>query len=1046
MKKIKRVLSHGHRKSNDLTHGQGESTTTDPGQRAANTGTLSGEGSHLAGANHPTKQKGVASGSEGYHPIYDQFTGHDHTEPYGEPTKATKQPPHSIETTNLQQSPGNTTEGTSATAERTLETAGQTPASTEKPRRDGVGDGRFALAGAAGAAAASSAISPPEHKSERERENEHGHGGHAYTFTRDPYLADDKTSGPKFVEGPHARDTANRTDPHMHIPGEFPDPTPAEEPSEPQYGHAVAGAAPTSTEAQPRTSDQLREPTSEHHYGRDAALAGAGAASAGGLYVSQREDKKDTGPAPATIGPHESNTVHILDSRVRPDPQLQKHYRAGPTGEDPATRTVDPHESNIANIIDPKVQPEPEEMKGHTTTGPYQSGTLNRLDPKADSQARLEDENRYGRDAAIAGGVGATGLGTYVAGKHQKEPTDIGSDSVPGEASPYSSSKLDPRVNAKPTSGFEEQRFDPAARFGPGTYGSTGQYHGRDATLTGEAVGGAALAGHDTSKHHPGSPHSNISPSQQPSISQQTAQHQTTQPLSNIQKQTHYRPDHHSGRDTAIIGSTGAAGYGAYEAAKGYGDYRSTQPSAAMAEQRYDPTVPGAHDLNPSGQHHYGQDAAIAGGVGTASVGDDGVSKHDNEGIQQQPVSQASQQPTVTQDARDAPQQTRHHCGLDAAVAGSTGTAGVGAYAVSRHCKDDTQRATVTGDPQLPTATHQQPTATFQQPSTIQGPHDPNQPSQHHYSRDATIAGGVGAAGARAYTASQQRDESARQPPVSKENQQPTTGHRRYDSAQDPNNQQHHKRDAAVVGAAGVAGAGAGREYSKHEAEKAEKERLAQQKELERQQKAEQEEFEKKQNEQQKEFEKQQAKEKRHQNKLAAAEEKHHQKELEKEEKKRQKELEKEEKKHQKELEKEERKRHKPIAAEEGRRQKEQEKGQKEEEGKEKKHHLFGFLHKKDKHTDEKSDSEGERHSKEYAASGAGKSTPSSTLSPDTARHGPTSLAEDASTASIKSGVLGFPQGKSSEHAALDNRLTGRGLDSSQVQGSTGLPDRAGTG
>jgi hypothetical protein len=57
--------------------------------------------------------------------------------------------------------------------------------------------------------------------------------------------------------------------------------------------------------------------------------------------------------------------------------------------------------------------------------------------------------------------------------------------------------------------------------------------------------------------------------------------------------------DHHYGRDAAVIGGVGAAGYGAHEAANAYGDHRLTQPGASMAEQRYDPTVQGDHASNP---------------------------------------------------------------------------------------------------------------------------------------------------------------------------------------------------------------------------------------------------------------------------------------------------------------------------------------------------------------------------------------------------------------------------------------------------------------
>jgi hypothetical protein len=159
---------------------------------------------------------------------------------------------------------------------------------------------------------------------------------------------------------------------------------------------------------------------------------------------------------------------------------------------------------------------------------------------------------------------------------------------------------------------------------------------------------------------------------------------------------------------------------------------------------------------------------------------------------------------------------------------------------------------------------------------------------------------------------------------------QQASAHQRYDSVQDPHQRDHTKRNTAA--AVGVAGAGAGAyEYSKQDAE------------IERQQDERAKEYQK----QQKELEKQQAKQQKEHDKLVAAEEKKHHKEAEK---------------HQKEVEKEE-----------ARQQKEMDK---EEQGEKKKHHLFGFLHrdKKDKEKGEGSDSGSPRHSKEYAAAGAGAS------------------------------------------------------------------------
>ena len=178
------------------------------------------------------------------------------------------------------------------------------------------------------------------------------------------------------------------------------------------------GQATTSSTAYPRSQATQQQPLAqenEHHYGRNAALAGgAGAAGAAG-YAALQNDRGDTGPASKTVGPHESN---------------------------------------IANIVDPRVRPEPEKMKEHATAGPWQSDTLNKLDPKVESdpnkadvkvhgyatgvatqpvgqqqqqqqQPPLADQDKdhhYGRDAAVLGGTGAAAYGaTQAYDQHEQE-------------------------------------------------------------------------------------------------------------------------------------------------------------------------------------------------------------------------------------------------------------------------------------------------------------------------------------------------------------------------------------------------------------------------------------------------------------------------------------------------------------------------------------------------------------------------------------------------------------------------------------------------
>ncbi|KAF2828081.1 hypothetical protein CC86DRAFT_203925 [Ophiobolus disseminans] len=145
----------------------------------------------------------------------------------------------------------------------------------------------------------------------------------------------------------------------------------------PFYGAVGAPAPIEDTQSrQPASASSITSPTTQqhdkdHHHGRDAGLAGAGLATAGGLgYASQRGDTTNTGPASSTLGPHSSHA---------------------------------------ANTVDPRVQ---SDQKTHTTAGSHQSDTLNRIDPNTH-----EKDHHHGRDAAVVGGTGAAGYSAYEAAK-----------------------------------------------------------------------------------------------------------------------------------------------------------------------------------------------------------------------------------------------------------------------------------------------------------------------------------------------------------------------------------------------------------------------------------------------------------------------------------------------------------------------------------------------------------------------------------------------------------------------------------------------------
>lgn len=311
----------------------------------------------------------------------------------------------------------------------------------------------------------------------------------------------------------------------------------------PFYGAAGAPAPVVDDHSQShesaRSTTQHQSP--EHHYGRDAGLAGAGAAAAGGLAYESQRDHPDAG-------------------------RQVTHHQAGPTTEDPASKTVGKHNSNILNVLDPTVLPDPSKQKDHTTTGPHTSDTLNRMDPKVDERAGNQGHH-YGRDAAIVGGVGAAGYGAHEA------------------ADAYGSHRM-----TQPEASLNEQRYAPSSTgalssnpIHSNRYDPSNDHTGRNAALgTGlgaGALGGAAYAGsrHDDNTYQvPPTSSQPYSSSAQPDA--MTSSHPTTGTLaphntqSTVPGTTHnsYQSTHdprdpdHTKRDAALLGTGVAAGAAAY--------------------------------------------------------------------------------------------------------------------------------------------------------------------------------------------------------------------------------------------------------------------------------------------------------------------------------------------------------------------------------------------------------------------------------------------------------------------------------------------------
>jgi len=252
----------------------------------------------------------------------------------------------------------------------------------------------------------------------------------------------------------------------------------------------------------------------QHHYGRDAALAG-------GAGVGAHELNKER---------HHHNDDPYNSQDRRDDPYGSGRDRRGDTG--PASGTIGPHSNNMANVMDPRVQPQAEKQRDYNNTaGPHRSDLANKMDPRVDSDRSKErnrdnDQHHYGRDATLAGGAGAAGLGAYEMDKNRyHNRNDPYEQSQPhhgrhghhdqsqyeaGQTAARQSMMFPPQGgNSSSNDQFSTNRPDPGTQLdGNNNYGGQQQrqHHPiRDAALAGGAGAGAgALAGegHGHHGHH----------------------------------------------------------------------------------------------------------------------------------------------------------------------------------------------------------------------------------------------------------------------------------------------------------------------------------------------------------------------------------------------------------------------------------------------------------------------------------------------------------------------------------------------------------------
>jgi hypothetical protein len=545
------------------------------------------------------------------------------------------------------------------------------------------------------------------------------HSSHSHSFRGDPCETEPAEKTLPFVPGPHATVAANMLDPH--VPGEFPRED-GMDPHSSQVGHSGYELS------EPVAASQLSEPTHDHSRNREAAIVGGvgvgvvGAAEIGDLNA---HNKSTLSSSPSAASPLGSNPSHAE--------ALGSHGAL-------TDRTV-------------------------PTQQPVSSSTA--INP--------EDEHHHGRNAAlVGGGATAAGLGAYVATRdHDQQP--LGSSSAHSsvsqsgayqpiaQSSPQhvSGNPLTGKLDAQPqTAGLQSTQQ-------PALSQDKEHHYGRNAALAGGATAATGAAGYaalDGGRGDTGPASKTIGP------------HDSN--LANI-ADPRVRPEPEKMKDHTTSGPWQSDTLNKldpkvesdpYKADVKEHGYATREPTLPVQLQNQQQQVP----LEQNKEHHYGRDAALVGGAGTAAYGASQL--HDRR--EQDPLAQNQQQQIPLEQGKE------HHYGRDATLVGGAGTAAYGAS-------------------QLHDSREQDPLRSNQQQ---QVPLD--QTKDHHYGRDAALVGGTGAG---AYGASQLDDRREQDPLTQTQQQQVPL---------DQNKDHHYGRDAALVGGTGAAAYGASEVYDKHEQEK----------------------------------------------------------------------------------------------------------------------------------------------------------------------------------------------------------------------------------
>ncbi|KAE8446283.1 hypothetical protein EG329_012369 [Mollisiaceae sp. DMI_Dod_QoI] len=432
--------------------------------------------------------------------------------------------------------------------------------------------------------------------------------------------------------------------------------------------------------------------TSGHHLGRDAAAVGTAGAVGEGIN-RHRENEHGLDSSGVTSGSHTYGS------------------------------TSGPHSTDTANILDPNISGGTRQLEDAHKHSLHHGGGAEAADKdhiaESSGTTGLSDHH-LGRDAAIgATEAGTVGLAEHERNKHHNERLTAGSN--------------------QPITGNTTSRTDPTST------NTTGSHYGSDAAIGAGGVGAAGLAEHEYRKHEslPGTGARNTSSTTKPNTTSSTSRTDPTTSSTSTGK------DHHYGRDAAV-GTGGAVSADVarreleeYHHAKNTGPVDSTSGLSQSASNTS--SLPGPAP-NTAGPHS----KDLLNKLDPRVIANPTVA----QGNPQAESTLSSQKPSAeTGGYGTGPTTSGHHYGREAAVVGGVGAAGTAAYEDEKHHsgKHQTQDPNQLGKPGASAITgNPYPAKDATTTGNVAHKGDPTTDSErskdHHYGRDAAVAGGVGGA------------------------------------------------------------------------------------------------------------------------------------------------------------------------------------------------------------------------------------------------------------------------------------------------------------